>query len=183
MKHLFFILFLSCIITSCNKKQDPYLISKQSIGLLTDSTEVKDLATIFINDSIKKNIAGDEFIGNINNIEIYDKTGNLLLILSPSQALDSTATIRTIKVVDSRYKTAKGLSPSSTFKVIKDNYKISSIQNTLKNIIVSVDSENLYFTIDKSDLPAEMRFDMNLKIEAIQIPEQAKIKNYFVQWY
>ena len=106
-----------------------------------------------------------------------------MLVLTPSQALDSTATIKTVRVIDNRYKTSKGLNPASTFKDIKDNYKISSIQNTLKNLIVSVDEENIYFTIEKTELPAEMRYDMNLKIEAIQIPEKAKIKNFMINWY
>ena len=61
-------------------------------------------------------------------------------------------------------------------------HKISNIQNTLRNIIVSVGEINAYFTIDKNELPANMRFDMNLKIEAIQIPEEAKIKNFYLYW-
>jgi hypothetical protein len=40
----------------------------------------------------------------------------------------------------------------------------------------------MYFTIEKTELPAELRFDMNLKIEAIQIPDDAKIKNFYLQW-
>lgn len=183
MKQLLFALILTSIIFSCSKQQDPFLISKHNIGLLTDSTQVKELKTIYENDSINKYDGITEFTSNINDIEIYDTKGQLLLVLTPSKTLDSTATIKTVKVVDSRFKTSKELSSVSTFKDIKNNYKISSIQNTLRNIIVSVDSENMYFTIEKSELPAEMQYDMNLKIEAIQIPETAKIKNFFVQWY
>jgi hypothetical protein len=183
MKKLLFALIISSLFFSCEKEQDPFLISKQNIGSLTDSTQVKDLKIIFSNDSIKRHIGGDEFTGNINDIEIFEKTGNLLLVLTPSQALDSTATIKTVRVVDHRYKTNKGLTPASTFKDIKAHYKISSIQNTLRNLIVSINEENAYFTIEKTELPAEMRYDMNLKIEAIQIPDQAKIKNYYLQWY
>lgn len=183
MKKIFFALIISGLISSCVKEQDPFSISKQNIGSLTDSTQVKDLKIVFSNDSIKKYIGGDEFTGKINDIEIFEKTGNLLLVLTPSQALDSTATIKTVRVIDNRYKTSKGLNPASTFKDIKDNYKISSIQNTLRNLIVSVDEENIYFTIEKTELPAEMRYDMNLKIEAIQIPEKAKIKNFMINWY
>ena len=29
----------------------------------------------------------------------------------------------------------------------------------------------------------EMRYDMNQKIEAISIPETAKIKDFYMQWY
>ena len=41
--------FASC---TSEKKQDPFEISKQHVGLLTDSTQVKDLNFVFPNDSI-----------------------------------------------------------------------------------------------------------------------------------
>lgn len=179
------ILLLTAVVSlfsSCKKEINPFLISKQNIGYLTDSTQVKDLKSVFINDSIYKYISGDEFTGNINDIEIYEKGGAPLLVLSPSQSLDSTATFRTIKIVDPRYTTAKGLTTQSTFKDITDNYKISNIQNTLRSIIVSINEINAYVTIDKNELPANMRFDMDLKIEAIQIPEEAKLKSLYLYW-
>ena len=183
-KHSILALILSItLLTSCNKEQDPFQIATQNVGKLNDSTQVKDLKMVFANDSIVTSVSGDEFSGSTNDIIVYEKGGKELLALSPSQSLDSTATIRTVRVMDERYKTPKGLDTKSTFKAIRDNYKISSIQNTLRNIIVSVDDINAYFTIDKNELPAEMRFDMNLKIEAIHIPDDAKIKNFFIQWY
>jgi hypothetical protein len=181
-KTILLLIIIISIITSCEKEINPFLISKQNIGHLTDSTQVKDLESVFINDSIVKYVSGNEFTGNVNDLEIYEKGGKLLLVLSPSQALDSRSTIRTVKVVDSRFVTVKGLSPNSTFKDINTNYKISNIQNSLRNIIISVNEINAYFTIDKNELPANMRFDMNLKIEAIQIPEEAKIKNFYLYW-
>lgn len=181
-KTILLLIIIISIFTSCEKEINPFLISKQNIGHLTDSTQVKDLESVFINDSIVKYVSGDEFTGNVNDLEIYEKGGKLLLVLSPSQALDSTSTIKTVKVVDPRFVTVKGLSPNSTFKDINTNYKISNIQNSLRNIIISVNEINAYFTIDKNELPANMRFDMNLKIEAIQIPEEAKIKNFYLYW-
>ncbi len=183
MKYNFLILISSiALLTSCKKEINPFLISKHNIGHLTDSTQVKELESVFINDSIVKYVSGDEFTGNINDIEVYEKSGVPLLVLSPSQSLDSTATIRTVRIVDPRFKTAKGLTTNSTFKDINTNYKISNIQNSLRNIIISVHEINAYFTIDKNELPANMRFDMNLKIEAIQIPDDAKIKSFNLYW-
>ncbi|MDO6598201.1 hypothetical protein Q4512_14855 [Oceanihabitans sp. 2_MG-2023] len=172
----------SIAFISCKKEVNPFLISKNNIGLLTDSTQVKDIETIYANDSVVKRINGDEFTGAINDIEIYDKTGNQLLILSPKQALDSTARISTIKVVDQRYKTEKGLNPTSTFADIKNNYTISSIQNTLRNVVVFVNEINGFFTIDKTELPADLRMDVNKKIEVIHIPNTAKIKHFMIGW-
>ena len=183
IKSIFIITGFAALCWSCNNETDPFLVSKQQVGFLTDSTEVKDLKTVFLNDSITRYIGGDEFTGNINDIEVYEKGGAPLLILTPKEALDSTATIKSVKVVDERYKTAKGLNSKSTFKMIRDNYKISSIQNTIRSIVVSVNDINAYFVIDKSELPPNMRYDMNLKIDAIQIPDDAKIKDFYIQWY
>lgn len=171
------------LLSSCNKEQDPFQIATNNIGNLNDSTQVKDLKMVFANDSIVTSVSGDEFTGSTNDIQVYEKGGKQLLVLSPSQSLDSTATIRTVRIIDERYKTPKGLNTNSNFKTVRDNYKISSIQNTLRDIIVSLDNINVYFTIDKSELPAEMRFDMNLEVEAIHIPDDTKIKNLFIQWY
>lgn len=176
------ILAIGFITTACKKEIDPFSISKQNIGLLTDSTQVKDLETIYINDSIVKKIAGDEFLGNVNAIEIFERGGKKLLELSPKEALDSTATISNIKICDSRYKTSAGINTLSTFGDIKSNHKISSIENTLRNVVIFVNENNTFFTISKEELPGELRFDMSKNIEAVNIPDTAKIKYFMVGW-
>jgi len=183
MKKILFTLFtISILTTSCKKEVNPFSVSKQNIGLLTDSTQVKDLETIYAKDSIVKKIAGDEFLGSINDIQIFEKGGKKLLELSPKEALDSTATIGTIKIFDSRFKTKKGISTISTFGDIKANHKISSIENTLRNVVVFVNENNTFYTINKDDLPGELRFNMSKKIEATNIPYTAKIKYFMVGW-
>lgn len=184
MKNNFFTFSIAILlIASCSKAPDPNLISKQSIGLLTDSTQVRDLQLVFPNDSIVRLNEGNEFTGTNYDIEIYDKSGKKLLTLTPRQVLDSTSTIKSIQIIADRFITAKGLNSKSTFKTIKENYKISSIQNTLRNVVVSLNEINAFFTIDKNELPSELRFDMNLNIEAIQIPDEAKLKGFYMQWY
>ena len=183
MKSFLKLFILVILIYSCEEEFDPFLISSNAVGVLTDSTEVKDLESLFINDAIATYIGGDEFTGNINDIEIYEKGGNMLLVLTPFEALDSTSTIKTIRVIDPRYKTLKGINNTSTFKELNDNYVISGIQNTIKNLIISVDAINVYFTMDKSELPTNMRFDMNMKVDPIQIPDQAQLKDFYIQWY
>lgn len=183
MKYLIFALILSItLLTSCSNEKDPFKISPNNIGNLNDSTQVKDLKMVFANDSIVTTDPDNVFSGNTNDIHVYEKGGKQLLILSPTKAKDSSATIKTVRIIDGRYKTPKGLHTNSTFKSIRDNYKISSIQNTLIDVIVSVNDINAYFTIDKKELPPEMRLDMSLDIEAIHIPDDAKIKNFFIQW-
>lgn len=181
-KTIFTLLTISILMTSCNTEVNPFSISKHNIGLLTDSTQVKDLEAIYAKDSIVKKIAGDEFLGNVNAILIFEKGGKKLLELSPKEALDSTATIGSIKILDSRYKTKTGISTLSTFGDIKAKHKISSIENTLRNVVILVNENNTFFTISKEELPGELRFDMSKKIEATNIPDTAKIKYFMVGW-
>ena len=182
MKNLCLVIVIVLVMASCSKEQDPFLIEKHNIGFLTDSTTVSQLDSIFINDSIVKFVGGDEFTGNINNIDVYDKAGNHLLVLTPEEALDSTAVISNIRIMDSRYKTGKNISTLSTFKDIQSNYKINRIYNLINSINVNVNEINAYFTIDKKELPANLRFDMKLTIEAFQIPDEAKIKYFMINW-
>ncbi|WP_179005363.1 hypothetical protein [Winogradskyella forsetii] len=181
---LFAVLICVFLITSCAKDNppDPFAIGKNHVGLLTDSTQVKELDAIFSNDSVVRYIAGDEFIGSVNTIEVFEKNGNKLLDLSPEEALDSTSVISSVRIIDERYKTEKDISALSTFKDIKEAYKISKVDNLINVIVVSVNEINASFTIDKKELPASMRFDMDMAIDPIQIPEKAKIKYFMVHW-
>ena len=183
MKNYFIkILLISVIVVGCQKEQNPFQIAKQNIGLLTDSTQVKDLESVFINDSIVKYKGEGEFTGDISNIEIFNKEGKKMLVLSPSKIADSTSLINTVNILDSRYKTDKNISTLSTFKDIQDNYKISRIDNLINSVVVTVNDINATFTIDKKELPANLRFDMKLKIEATHIPDGARIKYFFINW-
>lgn len=184
IKHLSILVLALVIILSCTseKKQDPFQVSKHNIGLLTDSTQVKDLELVFPNDSIVMSIKGDEFTGQNNDIDIYASDGNKLLSLSPSQPLDSTAIIKSIHILSDKYKTTKNISTLSTFKDLKDNYEISSINTLINSVVISVNEINASFTIDKKELPANLRYDMSINIEAVQIPDHAKIKFFMLHW-
>ncbi|WP_194766068.1 hypothetical protein [Tamlana sp. I1] len=173
---------LTLLFSSCSKTQNPFEISKQHIGLLTDSTQVKDLNSVFPNDSVVKFIAGDEFTGSVDNIEIFEKGGNKLLTLTPKYALDSTSVISNVRIIDPRFKTDKNISAISTFKDIHSQYKISKISNLINSVVVAVNDINGSFTIDKKELPANLRFDMNLKFEPTHIPDDAKVKYFFLNW-
>ena len=173
------------LLTHCSnppKPQDPFEISHKRIGHLTDSIRVFELDSVFKNDSIVKRVAGDEFINTNNEIEIYEKGGKQLLVLEAKEDFDSTSTIESIRVIDPRYKTIKGLTAKSAFKMAKDHYTISKISNTLSTALVFVDSLNIYFTIDKSFLPEKFRSDSSTKIDASQIPDNAKIKDFWIGW-
>ena len=181
-KNILVFVVILAIAVSCAKAPNPFLIEKHNIGLLTDSTQVKDLDAIFSRDSVVRYIAGDEFTGSINSIEVFEKNGTKLLDLSPKEALDSTSVIASVRIIDERYKTEKSISTLSTFKAIKDNYEITKIDNLINSVVVSVDEINASFTIDKEELPASMRLNVDMTVEAIQIPDEAKIKFFIIHW-
>ena len=47
MNKVILILIATAIITSCSTEKDPYLISNNSIGHVSDTTMMKDLIQIF----------------------------------------------------------------------------------------------------------------------------------------
>lgn len=181
-KKLILITLIFSFAVSCTKEQDPFEIGKRYIGKLNDSTQVKDLKSIFPNDSIANFESSNAFTGNNYNIEIFNPEGKKLLILSPTVAKDSTATIKTVRIENAQFKTAKGISKISTFKDIKDNYKINKIDNLIGSVVVTVKELNASFTIDKNELPASIRFEQNTTIDVLQIPGKAKIKYFMLHW-
>ena len=90
--------------------------------------------------------------------------------------------IENIQIIDTRYKTPKNISLLSTFKDLNTAYKISKISNLINSVLLTVNEINANFVIDKKELPANLRFDMNLNIEAIHIPDDAKLKYVFINW-
>lgn len=181
-KSIIALLIIAILFASCKKEEDPFLISKNSIGLLNDSTQVKDLKKAFPNDSIV-NYKGDAtFKIPMNMVQIYEKGGILILTLTPHKIADSTTTITNIRINDSRFKTEKNISTLSRFKDIQEFYKISKIDNLINTIVVSVNEINAQFVIDKTELPSNLRYDMTTNFEASQIPDNAQIKYFFINW-
>ncbi|MCF1422473.1 hypothetical protein [Mangrovimonas futianensis] len=181
-KYPFIITALALITMGCKRTQDPFEIDKGHIGLLTDSTQVKDIKSLFSNDSVVILTGRDAMMNPNKGIEIFDKEGKSLLELTAKSKNDSTSTISTVKVIDPRFKTPKGINVNSTFGDLEKNYKISKIETTWRNVVVFVNEFDGFFTIEKSELPGELQFDQNAKIEAIQIPDQAKIKYFMIGW-
>ncbi|MEZ4802216.1 MAG: hypothetical protein R2797_05535 [Gelidibacter sp.] len=181
-KSLTIVIASMLLLSSCKKEQDPFLVSKENIGLLTNTTQIKDLKFIFPNDSIVNYKGDSTFNIPMNTVEISEKGGNLLMVLTPKTLSDSTSTISNIRIVDSRYRTEKNISTLSRFKDIQSAYKISKIDNLINSIVITVNEINAQFAIDKKELPANLRYDIDMNIEASQIPDNARIKYFFINW-
>ncbi|MEE9363282.1 MAG: hypothetical protein V3U92_11860 [Cellulophaga sp.] len=173
-------LVLICLLSiQCQKKDNPFLITKDSIGLLNKESLVSELNSIYAQDSISRDTLSRQVI-NTKKIQIYEKGGKHLLSLTPS--LDSIQKIENIRIYDSRFVTEKGVGISSTFKDIKANYTIKKIVTSLNNIVILLKDSDFYFTIDKKELPANLRYTSNTTIEEVQIPDTAKIKYFMIGW-
>ena len=173
------LIFASLIFTQCQKKTNAFLITKDSIGNLNRYSIIDELSTIYARDSIVRDTASGK-LAQTKKIWIYEKGGKLLLWLRPSK--DSIHKIGNIQIYDTRYLTEKGIGINSTFKDIKDSYSIKKIITSFNNIVILLKDNDMYFTIDKKELPANLRYNTKTNIETVQIPNTAKIKYFMIGW-
>ncbi len=104
------------------------------------------------------------------------------MLISPRGLNDPEALISSFQFFDTRYKTDKGLNVGSTFKDIKDNYKIANIETTISTVVVFLADSDIFINIDKKELPENLRYNPDLVIEASNIPDGAKIKYFMLSW-
>lgn len=175
-------IFTLLLFAQCTEEKDPFLISNNSVGNLTIGMKIKHIDSIFATDSIVRlNPRQDEF-STIGEVEIYEKGGKKLMLISPRRNNDPEALIFSFQFFDTRYKTEKGLNIGSTFKDIEDNYKIANIETTLSTVVIFLEDSDIFINIDKKELPENLRYNPNFVIEAVNIPDEAKIKYFMLSW-
>ncbi|MBB6680619.1 hypothetical protein H4O20_04115 [Aequorivita sp. 609] len=170
------------LFVQCKEEKDPYTINKGVIGSLTSEIKIKQIDSIFANDSIVKISSSPNALETQGEVEIYEKGGKKLMLLSPKNESDPNSPITNIQVFDSRFKTDKGLNSASKFKDVKANYTVENIQTTINSIVVFLKDTDVYLTIDKKHLPEELRYDPEVKVEATQIPDDAPFKYFMIGW-
>ncbi|MDO1513648.1 hypothetical protein Q2T41_13375 [Maribacter confluentis] len=179
--HILFFLAGSFLLFNCQDEQSKdFQISGDQVGLLSKQSLARDIELIFEKDSVVKDTVKLNFGNGASKIKIYERGGPLLLTLTPNT--DSIATIQNVQINDERYITEKGISKLSTFKDIKEEYAIKKIITSLNNVVVLLKDSDLYFTIDKKELPESLRYNANSNIEEVQIPDNAKIKYMMIGW-
>lgn len=171
----------SLLLFSCSKEKDPFLITSDAIGHLNKEIKVKQLDSIFAQDSLVKLGVESNMFSEVEQIEIFDKEGAKLLLLTPEENKNPESKIIHIQIFDERFKTENGIHINSTFKEVKENYSISSIVNTMKSVIISLENSDVYLTIDKEDLPDSFE-EFGAKIVASDIPDQARFKFLMIDW-
>ncbi len=179
MRKLIILMFLAVFLIQCAKKQDPFLISADAVGKLPKDAFVTELDSIFSEDSLVTISGNSKFtISGQAYYEVFEKGGKQLLSITPKSKKDSVQGIQNIQIYDERFTTDKGISLKSTFGEIKNSYEIKSITTSFKNIIVTPANSDIYFTISKEELPEDVKYTQ--KIEAVQIPDEARIKYMMV---
>ena len=182
LKKIIAIVTVTLIFIQCKEEINPFLISNDSVGALTRGMTIKEIDSIFAQDSIVKLYAQNEELPTQGEVEIYKKNGTKLVSISPVTNNDPDALISNFQFFDPRYKTDKGLNLSSTFKDIKANYKILNIETTISTVVLFLEDNDLFINIDKNELPENFRYNPNLVIDITNIPDEAKIKYFMLSW-
>ena len=183
MKNIQYLLILLIALTliHCEEDRDPnFLITGSQVGKLMRTSSVSDLESIYTNDSIVRDTLQSNLLSTSNTIKIYEKGGQQLLTITANR--DSIPKVGIIRILDPRFTTEEGIGLQSTFKEIKDKYVIKKIVTSLNNVIIFIENSDVYFTIDKEELPASLRYDTSIEIEEVQIPDDSKIKYLMVGW-
>jgi len=182
IKKIAFIVLSTLLFVQCAKKEDPFLIENGKIGMLTKSVQIKQIDSIFATDSIVKLNPKENVLGTQGEVLVFEKGGKKLILITPVEDYNPKSLVNHIQIFDERFKTSKGLSLKSNFKDIKNNYTIKNIQTTISSVIVTLKDCEVYLVYDKKELPEDLRYNPSLKIEASQIPDDAKIKYFMIGW-
>ncbi|MFS4456381.1 hypothetical protein [Maribacter sp. 2304DJ31-5] len=173
--------FAIVLITQCRpEKNSNFVITSTQVGKLDKNSLARDLELIYSEDSLIVDTVKLHFGSGASKIKVFEKGGTHLLTLTPSS--DSIPTIQNVQINDQRFSTEKGITTLSTFKEIREAYSIKKIITSINNVVILLKDNDIYFTIDKAELPANLRYNTNSNIESVQIPDDAKIKYFMVGW-
>lgn len=155
------------------------MIADEKVGKLDKISLVRDLELIYEGDSLVRDTLRASVGSRTRKIKIFEKGGKHLLTLTPTA--DSIPTIENVSIEDKRFQTENGIGLNSTFKDVQDNYEIKKVVTTIQSVVIFPKNSNLYFTIDKEELPSNLRYTTGT-IDAVQIPDEAKIKYLMLGW-
>ena len=179
-KHHFPLLLLTIsLFWQCQQEKDvQFSIRKEGVGFLNRDTPFTDIASLYAADSVVSDSSLS--LTKVNRINIFEKGGKPLLTVTPDN--DSIQGIGNIRINDPRYTTDNGIGLNSTFKDIKEQYEIKKVVTSINNVVIFVKDHDVYFTIDREELPASLRYTRDINIEEVQIPDKARIKYLMIGW-
>jgi hypothetical protein len=181
--HIISLITIIFIFQSCNNT-NKFEINKGKVGKITTKTTIEELKTLFKNDSIVSNLSegalGDNYFQEDDEYKIFEKGGKHLLTIIPKQQLDSTSTIKSIEIHDSRFTTDTELSLNATFSRINANNNINKIESTFSTAILFINDFDATVVISKEEIGIKSFSTQKVTLE--QIPDLAKMKS-FVIWF
>lgn len=170
------------LVTACSKKDNSFTLSNGQVGPLKKSIQLKQIDSIFASDSLVKLNPNQDALGTQGEVEVFEKGGSKLMLITPVNERDPSSLIQNIQIFDPRYTSDKGISITSTFGQLKQAYQISSVETTISSVVVFLEDSDIYITIDKKQLPENLRYDPSLQIESLQIPDEATFKYLMIGW-
>jgi hypothetical protein len=172
-------LFVSMGLFQCQKIDERFLIAQDRVGVLKKGTPVTELEGLYLEDSLVTDNRSSKLSPN-KKIEVYEKGGLHLLTLTTSA--DSIPVVENIRIRDPRFVSEKGVGLNSPFKELNEHHPIKKIVTSKNNVVLFLKDNDMYITIDKEELPSSLRYASSTNIEAVQIPDAAKIKYMMVGW-
>ncbi len=174
-------LALILLIVSCQTKSNDFIIKKNQVGKLTDTTTVARMKQLYQNDSIVKLTHGESAFEPYDEYVIIDKnTKKALLVVVPQKMNDEQSPLKHVEIKSAEFKTEKGVGLDSNFGQLKKQHKIGRIDETLKYIVVFIDDLNATVSIPKDVIPLNAQHNATIKIDETLIPDNAKIKDFIV---
>ena len=179
------LLVLLIFMTSCEKDQKN-LIAKNQLGDLSNTTKIFEIKSLLKSDSVvninAKDAYGRRIASAIKEIEVYDTSGQQVLVIKLGSALDSVSLIKNIRILSEKYKTKDGIALGSTFAEVKKNHEVGNIQSSFKSIIITLKDINAFVSFDRETLPGNVRFDLEADIKPTMIPDDAKINRFWLNF-
>lgn len=181
------LLIMLLVLTSC-EKDNKYIIAKNQLGNLNNSTKIHQIESLLQSDSVvkvsPKNAYGGAISSAVGEVKVFNASAPVEQILSikPHGALDSLSHIKSIRILSDRYKTKNGITIGSSFAEVKKHHNIDDIQSSLKSIIISLEDLNAFVSFDRKVLPGEVRFDLEADIKSTMIPNDAKINRFWLNF-
>lgn len=182
IRTLLLVVTFAMLVVQCGRENDYFLISGSAVGPLTIDSPIKAVDSLFANDSIVKLNPVKNTLGTQGQVEIYDRDGNKLMLITPGNENDPESRISDILLFDTRYATKEGINPGSTFGELKKQYEIKAVENAINSVIVFLKNSDIWVTIDKNQLPEDIRYNYNSPVEATQIPDEATFKYFRIGW-
>lgn len=184
MKYL--LLILSAFFVIACQKSSEYMVSKNRLGNINNTTKISELKSLLLLDSVDmsypRDIYGKPLTSLVKEVKVYDTSNNEVLLIKPDTKLDTMSLISSIRILSERYKTKNGIGINSNFEDVQEHHAIGLIQSSPNSIVLMLSDINALVSFDRSVLPGDIRFDNEAEIKLTMIPNDAKVNRFWINF-